>query len=141
VQGYSQTVPNDLRCTNFKAKVQALIHAANTIKEMVLPNTQIVFLTDAKSVLEGVNKLSHLLDALQDLRCTRMVLQWIPSHCGIQSNEKADKMAKHGAEKSTNKRVSLQEMNTMIKSMYRTPCSSDNYHQLSRKEQVIIFCH
>jgi hypothetical protein len=28
----------------------------------------------------------------------------------------------------------------MIKSIYRTPCSSDNYHQRSRQEQVIIFC-
>jgi hypothetical protein len=35
--------------------------------------------------------------------------------------------------------VGLPEINTMIKSIYRAPCSSDNYHQRSRQEQVIIF--
>jgi ribonuclease HI len=29
-----------------------------------------------------------------------MVLQWIPSHCGIQGNEEADKIAKQGAKKN-----------------------------------------
>ena len=70
-----------------------------------------------------------------------MVLQWIHSHCGIHNKEEADKLAKQGAEKPrTNNNVSLPEINTMIKSIYRTPCSSDNYHQRSRQEQVIIFC-
>ena len=70
----------------YRAEIQALIHAANTIKEMALPNTQVVFLSDAKSVAEGIHKLPHLLNALQDLMCNKMVhvLQWIPSHCGIQ---------------------------------------------------------
>jgi hypothetical protein len=27
----------------------------------------------------------------------------------------------------------------MIKSIYRTPCSSHNYHQWSKQEQVIMF--
>jgi ribonuclease HI len=111
-----------------------------TLKEITLPNTQVVFLSDAKSVIEGIHKLPHLLNALQDLMCNKMVhvLQRIPSHCGIQVNEEADKLAKQGAEKpQTNNSVSLPEINTMIKSMYRTPCSSHNYHQRSKQEQVI----
>jgi hypothetical protein len=31
----------------YRAEVQALIHAANTIKEITLPKTQVVFLIDA----------------------------------------------------------------------------------------------
>jgi ribonuclease HI len=94
---------------------------------MTLPNTQVVFLTDARSVLERVNKLSHLLNALQDLRYTRMVMQWVPSHCGIEGNEEAGKLAKQGAKRpQTNNSLSLLQMNTMIKSIYRTPCSTDS---------------
>jgi uncharacterized membrane protein len=59
----------------------------------------------------------------------------------MQCNEEADKLAKQGAEKpQTNNNVSLPEINIMIKSIYRTPCSSNNYHQWSRQEQVIILC-
>jgi hypothetical protein len=66
-----------------------------------------------------------------------MILQWIPSHCGVKGSEEADKLAKQGAEKpQTNNSVSLPEMNTMIKLIYRTPCSTNNYHQRSRQEQV-----
>jgi hypothetical protein len=53
------------------------------------------------------------------------------THCGIQGNEEADKMAKLGAEKEQkNKSVSLPEMKNILKSMLRTPHSKDNYHQL-----------
>jgi hypothetical protein len=49
-------------------------------------------------------------------------------------SQEADKMAKQGAEKpQTNNSVSLPEINTMIKSIYRTPCSSHNYHQRSKQ--------
>lgn len=40
-----------------------------------------------------------ILGLLYDLkiRGTNVVLQWIPSHCGIQGNEEADRLAKQGA--------------------------------------------
>jgi hypothetical protein len=86
---------------------------------MAVPNTQVVFLSDAKSVVEGIHILPHLLYALQYLRCNKMVLQWNPSHYGIQCNEKADKLAKQGAEKpQTDNSVSLPEINTMIKKIH-----------------------
>jgi ribonuclease HI len=56
---HSEAIPTGLRCTNYRAEVQALIHAANTIKYCP---TQLF--ADVKSVLKGFNKLSHLLDAL-----------------------------------------------------------------------------
>ena len=59
-----------------------------------------MFLTDSKSVLDALArhgeyglrvKLSKLIEN------RRVVLQWIPAHCGISSNEKADELAKRGA--------------------------------------------
>ena len=58
-----------------------------------------VFLTDALSVLQAVtnNKLPQLEQALHNIKCLRTVLQWIPSHCSVEGNEEANKMAKLGA--------------------------------------------
>ena len=60
--------------------------------------------------------------------------------CGIKGNEQADKMAKMGArEEQENNSVSLTEMKTIIKSLFRSPPKPDSYHQLSRQAQVVIF--
>ena len=138
-QRQCQAISTGLHCTNYRAEVEALIHAANTIKDVAHPNSQVVFLTDAKSVLDAISELSQILDTLQEITCARLVLQWIPSHCGIRGNEEADRMAKLGAEKEqTDNSISLQEMNTIIKSLFKTPQPRDSYHQLTRQEQVII---
>ena len=136
----ARAIPTGLHCTNYRAEVEALVHAANTIKEAAHPCSQVVLLTDAKSVLEAASNLPQLQGALHDITCTRLVLQWIPSHCGIRGNEEADRMAKLGADKEqTTNNISLPEMNTIIKTLFRTPQSTDSYHQLTRQEQVIIF--
>lgn len=129
-------------CTNYKAEVEALILSAHTIKNSVDHNMQVVFLTDALSTLHAYNscKLPQLERALSEIQCLQIVLQWVPSHCGILGNEKADQMAKIGAkEKQPNDPVSLTESKTIIKSLFKTPATRDSYHSLPRKEQVIIF--
>jgi ribonuclease HI len=134
--------PTGLHCTNYRAEVEALLLAANTISNRVDSNSQVVFLTDALSVLQAVasNKLPELEKALQQGKNLKTVLQWIPSHCGVEGNEQADKMAKQGAEKEQeNRPVTLQEMKTIIKSLYKTSQPEDSYHHLSRQEQVTIF--
>ena len=50
------------------------------------------------------------------------------------------KPTKRGAtEEQVETLATYQEMGTLIKSLHRKPPQRDDYHQLSRKEQVIIF--
>ena len=138
----AEAIPTGLHCTNYRAEVQALIHAANTISDRVNHDNQVVFLTDALSVLQAMtsNKLPQLEQALNNIKSLRTVLQWIPSHCGVQGNEEADRMAKLGAEEDQeNNPVNLEEVKTIIKTLHRTPQPQDSYHLLSRPQQVVIF--
>ena len=138
----AEAIPTGLHCTNYRAEEEALIHAANIISSRVSQDTQVVFLTDALSVLQAVNtnSLPQLEEALNKIKCLRIVLQWIPSHCGVEGNEEADKMAKLGAkDQQPNNGVSPKEMKTIIQSLHRMARPKDNYHLLTRSQQVVIF--
>ena len=88
-------------CTNYTAEVKALSQGAQAILDIVGNHKEdVVFLTDSKSVLDalachGEHELRVKLSKLIESR--RVVLQWIPAHCGISGNEKADELAKRGA--------------------------------------------
>ena len=138
----SEALPTGMNCTNYRAEVEALVHAANLMRDTTDVQGQVVFLTDARSVLEAATagKLPNLQRALSNITCFRLVLQWIPSHCDVAGNEEADKLAKLGAEKEQEENsVSYTEMKTVIKSLFRVSQPRDSYSQLSRQEQVIIF--
>ena len=69
--------PTGLHCTNYRAEVEALTIAAENIDKDDLQESQIVFLTDALSVLQDLEKgnLPKLRTALRKLECTRVTLQ------------------------------------------------------------------
>ena len=71
--------------------------------------------------LENKNKLPNL-KSLYNIECTRKVLQWIPSHCGISGNEQVDKMAKMGAkDEQIDNPVSLTELKNNHKKYSQGP--------------------
>ena len=138
----SEALPTGKNCTNYKAEVEALVHAVRILGDTVGEQDQVVFLTDARSVLEATTagKLPHLQNSLNSLACLRTVLQWVPSHCGVSGNEEADKLAKQGSEMEQEENsVSYDEMKTVVKALFKVPQPNDSYHQLTRQDQVIIF--
>ena len=88
-------------CTHYATEVKALSQRAQAILDIVGNHKEdVVFLTDSKSVLDalachGEHELRVKLSKLFENR--RVVLQWIPAHCGISGNEKADELVKGGA--------------------------------------------
>ena len=128
--------------TNYHAETEALTQAASMVQASEDQCTQVVFLTDALSVLQALenDKLPHLTSALQLVRRNRrVVLQWVPAHCGVPGNERADELAKAGAmEDQPDNSVSLKEKRSIIRSLLRPRTEKDDYHLLSREQQVIL---
>ena len=103
-----------------------------------------MFLTDSKSVLDalachGEHELRVKLSKLIESR--RVVLQWIPAHCGISGNEKADELAQRGANmQQENLPITIKQNKTIIKNKFRVKTIHDDYHKLDSAGQVILIC-
>lgn len=143
-----------LYSTNFKAEAVALKAGAGHIENSPLSSYNVVFFSDAKSVLQALDtardkELNDLTTALTSLcRAHTVVLQWVPSHCNILGNEAADTLAKEGTTKDQSDRsTTFKEAKTIIKAkqhskwMQQHPQYNrkDPYHLLTRSEQVLIF--
>jgi ribonuclease HI len=89
---------------NYLAEAAAIGHAATALRENIADaRDKVVIFTDAKSVLTALKSqhssdLSDLSDQLEGLNQSyqKVVIQWVPAHCQIRGNEKADKLAKQG---------------------------------------------
>ena len=141
-QKVSASVAVGRRCSNYRAEIEALIQAASIVQASDHDCKQVVFLSDALSVLQAYqnHKLPNLTKALQQVAATRRaVLQWIPAHCGILGNEQVDVLAKEGARKEQHVNiVSFSEKKTLIRALTKPKLQRDDYHLLSRKQQVIL---
>jgi ribonuclease HI len=71
----SEAIPTDLHYSNYKAEGEAIIHAAHTIKCKVDNNTQVVFLTDALSVLQAL--MNDNLPQVEQVLCTIKALRTV----------------------------------------------------------------
>ena len=115
--------PTGLLSTNYKAETVALERAAKHINLMLQSHHNIVFLSDALSVLLSLMRNQEkdnnsLTGALAELSANHNVtLQWIPSHCDLYGNEMADQLAKEGSKlPQEDKSTSFNEVKTIIKS-------------------------
>ena len=94
-----QRIPDDLSI--FTAEVKAIDLALDFISTCDANNKFIIF-SDSLSVLKAMNhtssknpQIQKLLEKCHELLASKeIVLCWIPSHIGIQGNEKIDKQAK-----------------------------------------------
>jgi ribonuclease HI len=135
-------IPTGKFCHNYDAEVQAIKVAIETLLDTNLDPLPVVFLTDAKSVLQALQtkKLPGLQTLLTELRKQRKVtMQWIPSHCGIPGNERADRLAKRGAaNEQPDVPISYHQKKKMIRTIRASKRTQDDYQILNRPEQVII---
>lgn len=135
--------PTGKFCNNYDAEIQAIRVAAEKLLNSSPGPRPVVFLTDARSVLQALQsgKLTDLQKPLIELSNQhRVTMQWIPSHCGIPGNERADQLAKEGAaEDQPDVSITYHQKKQMIKATRRpqTP-TQDDYHIMNRSEQVII---
>ena len=162
-------------CSNFEAEAIAIESALLKIEEKFLQKAEIksnvVIFSDSKSALEAIanesvkdNTIKSLLLTISSFiesTKTKITLQWIPSHCNIAGNERADTLAKQGAAKeqpltavSQTTVKQIIKSNTTIdwlskwaqsnkgRSMFKfitAPNRNDPINRLKRKEQVTIF--
>ena len=151
----SSSIQTGKTCSNYKAEIKALEAATEILSQAPKDSdSKIVFLTDALSVLKALQadneetislslKLSNLSKDVQKLQ-----LQWIPSHCNIVGNEKADILAKEGSRGDQTEHPSTyQEARTVIKNTLSNRWRDkhpkhnhcDSIYKLTHKEQTIIF--
>ena len=167
--------PCGANCSNFEAEALAIIAALNKIEEKFDENPNLlsktVIFTDAKSVIQSLDSdrpkanviqdLSKVLDSFISKFEQEVIIQWIPSHCQIDGNERADALAKKGASKEQPERPVSQETcrqiirnNTQIEWLSQwalgtkgravfthmaAPTQTDPIDNLGRRDQSIIF--
>ena len=152
----SQTVPTGKFSSNFRAEACALLEAAQTLNNMNSLAARTVVLSDCKSMLQSLQSCRDQSQLTVKIRkelsvlCTKtdLILQWIPAHCGIQGNDKADLLSKEGSKKEQPEHsVSYSEAKTLLKNCFYNSwmerlgitTQRDSLDLLTRKEQVTIF--
>ena len=101
---YSKRLPD--KSSIFTAELEALVSALRYVKMTNTDNRFVIF-SDSKSVLQAISsKWEHpairiLMEYLHSIHFIdkEVVFCWIPSHMGIQGNERADKAAKEALSK------------------------------------------
>ena len=119
--------PCGANSTNFRAELSALQTAADCLLYLKDIHTKIVFLSDSLSALQTLQSTpteevtERLRQTLNQLAKTAITtVQWIPAHCDIKGNEKADNLAKEGRRLPQPETImSYREAKTVIKHRWK----------------------
>ena len=149
------SAPAGKLCTNFRAEVKAITLASTHLVACGEPAVNTVILTDSLSTLQALTagsadaSIDELRDSLQQLQALRrVVLQWIPAHCGIPGNERADSLAKAGSSLAQPQvKLSYREATTILKQEARQKWRRENSYNpeadairlLNREKATIIY--
>ncbi|GFR63952.1 reverse transcriptase [Elysia marginata] len=144
-----------MRCINYKAETEAIKESLNMVNNKISKTSKVVILSDARSVLQALentkdSELDTVRKKLLDLmaRVGKLTPQWIPGHSNIESNERANNLAKLGSgldqEETT---LTYQEAKTMIrmaagekwKKSHEDFNKKGDFYKLGRKEQTSLF--
>ena len=167
--------PCGTHCDNFEAEAEAIQHVIQKLNETFINNpdkvSDSVIFTDSLSVLQTLDQQNYTSKSIRNLALqislflekhpSTVYLQWIPSHCGIEGNERADTLAKRGATMIQPERCVSQGTAKQILKSNRTidwhnswarsdkgrilfnympvPNKKDPINFLPRKDQVAIF--
>ena len=85
------SIPAGKYRSNYMAEIKALMQAVSVVRDSSNECEQVAFLSNALSVLEATAgvKLPRLAESLHEVaQHRRVVLQWVPAHCGLPANEK-----------------------------------------------------
>ena len=149
------SIPTGRHSTNYKAEAAAIEEAVALLHVPKSYNKNIVLLSDAKSVLQALHnprnrEHSNLKASLLQLGLTaqQIVLQWLPGHCNIWGNTRADQLAKEGSQlEQLDGGSSYAESKTLVKAAMARKWKSDHpdsdpsdpIHGMTRSQQTTIF--
>ena len=108
--------------TIFSAELYAIFAAITIIYNQ--PHQFVIF-TDSLSSLKAIENFSNskhhlvfnIIKLLKQLPCNKIILEWVPSHMGIEGNESADKIAKESLSlpNPTMKNIAQPDFNKLLK--------------------------